>query len=259
MDDKSLLELCLKISGSFESGAPDYTAVTGNFDGMGLSCGILQWCAGQGSLQNLVLHIGNSMGWDKTQSFFSSDIHHFAVLKPAEGIQWCVDHYITTNSTSVDPGAKARWVNFLGQPESVAVQVQLATNGVLYRAKTLAAKFCPDHADHSRTIAFFFDLVTQSGGMENQKGHVDPLPSGSDPDISDAIALAQVHSPKCAAIWQTATAGDLEARNLLYYAYHRSLLSNPLYQWDATARRGSIGCRGGIVHGAVVDFTSFLD
>lgn len=43
LDNKSLLELCLKVSGGFENGAgASYTTVTGNEDSMGTSAGILQ-------------------------------------------------------------------------------------------------------------------------------------------------------------------------------------------------------------------------
>src|SRR5271157_451697 len=118
LDNKSLLELCLKVSGGFESGkGPSYTSLTGNFDGQGMSAGILQWNAGQGTLQALVNAIGNAMGWDKAKTFFSSDIQQFASLKPADAIAWVQQHYLTTGTTNLDPGAKARWVNFLNQPE----------------------------------------------------------------------------------------------------------------------------------------------
>ena len=102
-----MLELCLRISGGFESGGgASYTAVTGNFDGMGLSCGVLQWCAGQGSLQTLVKAIGASMGWDKAKSFFSSDIQQFSQLGPAAAIQWCLDKYIVSGGTAVSRGRR---------------------------------------------------------------------------------------------------------------------------------------------------------
>lgn len=259
LDDKSLLELCVNISGAFENGSPSYTAIAGNFDGMGLSCGILQWNAGQGTLQALVQKIGIAMGWDKAQTFFHSDIHHFSILKPQEAIQWCLDHYVATGTTQVDPAAKVCWQNFLGQPESIQAQIDMATNGVLYRAKVLAGKFCPDYPNRTRVMSFFFDLVTQSGGMENSHGHVDPLPSGVTPDITDALAYANSHNAKCAGMWETVTPSDPLSVLLIWYAYQRSLLSNALYVWDAFSRRGSIGARLGFVHGTTVNFTAKLD
>jgi hypothetical protein len=259
MDDKSLLELCVKITGSFENGAPDYDAVTGNFDGMGLSVGVLQWCAGQGSLQTLLQRIGAKMGWDRAQSFFRSDIHHFAVLKPKEAIQWCLDRYIAEGSKEVDPGAKHCWQAFLGQPESITAQVELATSTVLHRAKIISQQYCPDYADHTRAIAFFFDLVTQSGGMENSKGRVDPVPDLTAIDPSDAITVANQKNPRVARMWSEVVKDDVIAQVLLHYAHARSLLSNPLYMWDALSRRGAIACREGVVHGKLIDLVGIVD
>ena len=66
-------------------------------------------------------------------------------------------------------------------------------------------------------------------------------------------------SPNTYAIWQAATSGDRMARLLLYYGHARAMLGNPTYLWDALSRRGSIACRGGVVHATKVDFTLLLD
>lgn len=260
MDDKNLLEVCLEVSGAFENGeGSSYSTVSGNFDGQGLSVGILQWNAGQGTLQSLLQFIATKRGtdgWTWMQTFFRSDIHHLAVLKPIEAVQFCLDHYIADGSTKVDPAAAAAWKAFLNTPESIAAQVELATNGVLGRAKTLVGQFCPAYVDRVRPYAFFFDLVTQSGGMQNKKGHVDPT---NTPDYNQALAFANTQNAKCAALWQPVLAADPLAQLLVHYAYQRSLLSNPLYVWDACSRRGTIACRAGIVHGAKIDLTGRLD
>jgi hypothetical protein len=261
LDDKSLLELCLKVSGGFESGkGPSYTSLTGNFDGMGMSAGILQWNAGQGTLQPLVKMIGNAMGWDKAKTFFSSDIQAFSQLPAgAPAIQWCLDHYIATGSKNLDPGAAQRWNIFLGQPESIAAQVQIASNGVLAHAKREVAAYMPDFADGTRSYAFFFDLVTQEGGMTVGKQTVEPVTDTTGVDVTDALAFAQANNPACHDIWAASVANDDEAEILLHYAYARAMLANPQFAWDACSRRGTIACRMGIVHEARIDFTSILD
>lgn len=260
LDDKSLLELCIKVSGGFEgSNGASYTDLAGNFDGMGLSAGILQWNAGQGTLQTLLQNIGAKMGWDKAQTFFSSDIHHLAVLSPKDAIQFCLDHYIANGSTHVDPGAAAKWITFLGQPESIAAQVELATNGVLSRAKALVKNYCVGHQDESRPYSFMFDLVTQSGGMQNAKGKVDEYDDDPVAFMPEILAYVNQQHAQVAALWKPVLDADALARLLMYYAYKRSLLSNPQYVWDALSRRGAIACRTGIVHGRQVDFTALLD
>ena len=247
--DKELLELCTKITGAFENGIPTYYALAGNFDGMGLSAGILQWNAGQGTLQNLLVQIAKGMTWDTMQTFFKSDIHHFAMLKPAEAIQWCVDHYLQEGSTNID----------LQQQASIDAQVAYATNTVLARTKLLAATYCPDTPTSTRATAFFFDLVTQSGGMQNSKGKVEPLQPGVVPDVSEVLDFTHSQNLKVAGMWEVVTQSDPLAARLLYYAYERSKLSNPAYLWDALSRRGSIACRTGVVHETPVNFTNLLD
>lgn len=260
LSDQQQLELCVSISGAFEGGTPHYTDLTGNFDGQGLSAGILQWNAGQGTLQGLLINnIAPKMGWDKMQTFFHSDIHHFAMLRGQDAITWCLDHYIQTGTTHIDPAAQNCWVAMLNQPESIAGQVEAAKNWQLMRANKLAAQYVPDHIDSTRCLSFFFDVVVQEGGMITQHGSVDPLPAGSTPDISAAMAVAQQNSPKTYAIWQAATASDQLAQLLVYYGYSRAMLGNQTYLWDALSRRGSIACRGGIVHATLVDFTLLLD
>jgi len=262
LDNKSLLELCLKVSGGFESGrGASYTSLTGNFDGQGMSAGILQWNAGQGTLQTLVAAIGNAMGWDKAKTFFSSDIQAFSQLPAgAPAISWCLTNYIAAGSKNLDPGAAARWVTFLSQPESIAAQVQIASDGVLAHAQREVVAYAPGFVGLStRPYAFFFDLVTQEGGMTVGKHTVPPIPDGQVPDITDALAFAQANDPVCHDLWEAVTSEDNEATLLLHYAYARAVLANPQFQWDALSRRGTVACRTGIVHKAHIDFTTILD
>lgn len=260
MDDKSLLELCLKVSGAFEDadGAP-YDAVTGNEDGEGLSIGCLQWNAGQGTMQPLLIAIGTAMGWDKAQSYFQSDIHQLAISKPADAVAFCLDHYIVEGGTHVDPTAKAAWVAFLSQPESIQAQVDLASKTVLSHAKRLVASYCPDYINRQRPYAFMFDVCTQEGGMASGHTVVPPQPSGTTPDVSDVIAFATINDARCSGIWQANMAGDNLSSLLLRYAYDRAKLARPQYVWDATSRRGTIACRAGIVHKGKIDLHSLLD
>jgi len=258
LDDKSLLELCLRVSGGFENAAgATYTSLTGNFDGQGLSAGILQWNAGQGTLQQLVTSIADTMGWPKANSFFSSSIQAFAALKGQDAVQWCLDHYIVSGGKDIDPAAKVRWINFLSQPESIEAQVDMASRGILAHTKREVATYASDYEENNRPYVFFFDLITQEGGMSVGK-HTVPVITGT-PDVNDALAFANANDPKCGALWQGVVGGDEEAALLLHYAYARAMLANPAYQWDAVSRRGTIACRQGFVHAAKIDFTSVLD
>lgn len=54
--DRSAFEIALNISGSFE-GSDAWVNLTNNFDGQGLSLGVLNQCLGQGSLQPMLIRL----------------------------------------------------------------------------------------------------------------------------------------------------------------------------------------------------------
>lgn len=58
MDQKEILDVCLKITGAFEGAGYDHVA--GNFDGAGISFGILQWNFYSKTLQPLLYSMYNS-------------------------------------------------------------------------------------------------------------------------------------------------------------------------------------------------------
>ena len=258
MDNNSLFATCLSVSGAFENGGgASYDTVAGNFDGNGLSVGILQWNAGQGTLQTLLIKISETMGWDTMQAYFKSSIHQLALSKPADAIAFCLDHYIETGTKNVDPAAKVIWQTFLNQPTCIAAQVALAQQTVLAHAQRLVTQYTPTYNDRTRAYAFFFDVVTQEGGMA--VGHTEVPPISGTPDISDVIAFANANNAICAGIWAAHTSGDSLAQLLLHYGYARAMLANPAYRWDTCARRGTIACRSGIVHDTYIDLSEKVD
>lgn len=250
MDNAALLDICLKVTGSFEGGTPSYEAVVGNFDGAGISAGILQWNAGQGTLQKLIQMIGTTMGWAKAQSFFVSSIEEFAHSTPAAGIAFAEAHYL--DGKNLAPAAVTAWKKFLATPESIACQQQLAETTTLAHAQKDALLFVPAYAERTRTIAFFFDLINQQGSMSSVHPTAYPTPYA-------AIAYARTQSSACAALWSEAAASDPLAEALLYYAFERARMSRAQYIWDSLSRRGTIAARKGIVHETQIDFTTLLD
>jgi hypothetical protein len=260
LTDQALLELCVQISGGFENSAgASYTTVAGDEDGQGFSAGVLQWNAGQGTLQILLQHIGAAMGWSKAQTYFKSDIQHLSTLNTTAAVQFCIQHYIVNGGTAVAPDAKTAWQNFLSTPESIAAQIQMASMGILSHTKSLVSQFTSAYVGRTRPYAFFFDLITQEGGMRNANGAVLPVSSATLADCQPALVMANQNNPKCEAIWEIVLPNDSLAQLLLYYAYERSILASPPYVWDALSRRGSIACLGGIVHGATVNLKNLLD
>lgn len=250
MELTPLLEMCLKVTGAFENGTPKFDRVTGNADGEGISAGILQWNAGQGTLQKLVQAIGAAMGWDNARTFFSSDIEQFSTLAPSVALVFTRQHYLDP-SGKLSRAAALAWRSFLATPESVAAQQAYAETTTLAAARRLAAEYVPEAADHTRVVAFFFDLVNQQGSMSSVK----PAKGTG----AEALAFAKTQNIVCANLWAAAAAADPLADQLLFYAYERAKLARPRYVWDSLARRGTIAARRGIVHATSIDLTHVLD
>lgn len=252
MDNETLLDLCLKITGAYEGGVPSYTTLVGDFDGAGISAGILQFNAGSGTLQRLVKLAVDAMGWAKAQAYFKSDLKQFASSAPAAAIAFAKAHYLDDqNPSKLAPAAESAWKAFLGDADVVAAQRSLAESTVLASAQKLAARYVPDYATRSRSIAFFFDLVTQEGSMST-------VPVNPDGNGSEAIAFAQLNDARCAALWQAKVSDPLTSI-LLYYGYERAKLGRAAYIWSCLSRRGTIAARVGIVNKTARDFTKSLD
>lgn len=254
---KEILDVCLHITGSYENGSPAYDGLTGNFDKQGMSVGVLQWCAGQGSLGNLISKIIELSSAEEVDSFFSVPVSSMVGMDGNEQKQFVIANFLP-DGMKLSAIAIQQWKALLNTEAAINAQVELASNGVLAKATSLADKYVNNGSSNLRVVAFFFDLVTQSGGMSNSRGSVAPDLEGSDLQIESAITFAKTKSPKSSALWSSITASDPLAALLLSYAYKRALLSKPEYVWDALSRRGTIACRKGVVHGKLFDFTEAL-
>ena len=93
--EQTLAYRCLSLTGTFETSrsAPRcFAGVTGNFDGQGISFGVLQWNFGQGTLQKLLTQM-NSIDSKVLKKIFG---RHYPALvktmsmKPAAAVKWAV-------------------------------------------------------------------------------------------------------------------------------------------------------------------------
>ena len=254
MEDEQLLDICLKVTGSFEGGTPRYDAVNGNSDREGMSAGILQWNVGQGTLQILLTDTAATMGWPTLNAFFKLDMEAMSHLPPQAAIAFVKRHFLIENDDNrFQQTALQAWRQFLSSPESVSAQRAYAEETVLAAAHRLAGRFVPEAADRTRVIAFFFDLITQQGSMKT----VEPIegPASSGP----ALFYAASQNIACTTKWRAVVGDDPLAQKLLYYAFERVQLGIPAYMWDSLSRRGTIATRVGIVHETPIDLTEVLD
>ena len=183
---------CLALTGSFETGKlpPScFSALTGDFDGQGLSFGALQWNIGQGSLQPLFRQMLET----------HPDLHSFVNGELAD--QLAFSRTIQTANHIHEP-----WRTLLielGQsPECWTAQTSLAA-----KAYQSALRLCDRfQLTSERAVALMFDIVTQNGSI-NRQVRVDPRADEQSKLIAIASQVAASANPKYRA--------DVEARKLL--------------------------------------------
>lgn len=260
------IDVCLGISGSFEGGdgGPRWDLLSGNFDGMGISVGCLQWNPGTGSIQKLLNHIFQKLG-SVPQGFEA--IGQLAGMSVADATRFAVQQWIVPGDPRQRLTAQAAqlWMAFLALPESVTSQQELA-QAKLDAAVTEAQKFMPflEGQIDLRTAAFFFDLRVQQGGLVKRlsNGTYWQPPVIEDPSQADwreSVALAQQNNHMQVSNAWTATAQtDPLAAVLLFYATERAKQARAAYVWDALSRRCTIAARQGLVHGKWFDFQNIL-
>lgn len=254
------LEICLGISGRFEGGdgGPRWDLISGNFDGMWVSVGALQWNPGTGSIQKLINLTAGKMA--DTSTF--GTIVALGRMNAASGTAYAVSKWIGPNK-KVLPKAQALWTEFLNTPECIEAQQELAQEK-LDKAVAEATKFMPFLSEiDQRTMAFFFDVRVQQGSLTKIVNGVlwapEILQSPEEANWSRAVDMASLNGKKqTAAAWGKIAPEDPLSQALLHYAYERAVKARTEYQWDTLSRRGSIACRQGGVHGVWFDFMNIL-
>jgi hypothetical protein len=252
------LELALNISGSFE-GSKGWANLTNNFDGQGLSMGLLNQNLGQGSLQPLLIEMKNNH-LDVLQRIFSPvhlqsllgmlaqwNLDSQALLVSSavvsklsnldislnESLDGSLDALSTATNNSVTWAVNniyngssfiPQWqteLTALGQSsEYISIQVEAALTLHQHAVESMA----PIQVDELRSYLMVFDIVVQDGGIYSQ-------------DYADyATWLSQnPQSPTTARLIEILT---LRLRHVL-----------PQYVADVQSRKLAIINGSGVVHG----------
>jgi peptidoglycan hydrolase-like protein with peptidoglycan-binding domain len=229
---KPLLFRILALTGSFETGAPVpecFCGLSGDFDGQGISFGVLQWNLGQGSLQPMLADmLKTSPGVMRT--VFNTGLPVLrAVLAESrpEQLQWA--------RTLQDPRKHVAepWAGMfrsLGRtPEFQAIEMRYATK-LFNSAKALATKF---DLHSERAVALMFDILTQNGGI-------------------GPVVEAMIRKD-FAALDSGLAGDDLEVARMEIIANRRAAAANPLWIADVRARKLAIADGNGTVHGRQYD------
>lgn len=226
---QSLAYRCLALAGAFEtdSGIPEcFAGLSGDFDGQGLSLGVLQWNFGQGSLQPLLLEMARRHGVLFRELFRPDDAmlletlsgDRNAQLDFARSIQHPVKHQI------YEPW-RGRFKALCRTAEFQAIQTR-AAEALHQSARRLAGEY---GLASQRGIALMFDIKVQNGSI-------------SAPTRQQILAdFEQLATELPAALREVA--------RMKIIAQRRADAANPRWVEDVRARKLCIALGEGTVHG----------
>ncbi len=208
---------CMALTGSFETdhSFPDcFAGLSGDFDGQGISFGVLQWNLGQGSLQPLLRKIIKAEP-EMVESIFAQNYEELnSVLAASKSEQMNWARSIQNLKHILNEPWKGHFKTLGRQPLFQEIQVESAT-----RFFNSASALCRDFGLlSSRAAALMFDIKVQNGSIsELVKGqikldfaHIDPKLSKNDAEVERLRIIANCRSSAAKAEWIE----DVRARKL---------------------------------------------
>ena len=230
----TVFDICLKITSTFEGS--DYGTITENFDGMGISAGILQWNLGTGTLQAYILNQIDEMYFD-----FPESIQPLISNKKEIALSWHKDVCCDVTG-KLKPEWREAWRKFMLKPEIINLQ-KMACGKYFHRAKEICGILGFNH-ENKRAMAWGYDLAVQSWslGIDRPKSNKD-----------QALNILQMYDTENYLMWQQAEL--TEDQTILVIASHlRSLKCKPEWRKAFFVRKCTIAVGCGIVNATKYDF-----
>ena len=226
---KDLATRCLALTGAFETstGFPDcFCGISGDFDGQGISFGVLQWNFGQGSLQPMLQEMIERHA-DLARSIFGD---HLEVL--ANALRADRDELLAFARSVQHPVTHAVFEPWRGLARSLGRTAEFQDIQKEHAASRFqqALALCRDYDLQSeRAAALMFDIVVQNGSISR---------------TVKASILADFRS-----IPSSLDKDEAEVRRMEIVANRRAEASNPRWVDDVRARKLCIARGEGKVHG----------
>lgn len=221
---------CLALTGSFETGAqpPDcFGGMVGDFDGQGLSFGVLQWNIGQKTLQPLLARmIGEHE--ELARSIFHENLDTIRALADAD-----LEHQLDfVRSIQTRGQLNEPWrgmLRTLGRTAEFRAIQTAAASKLIDQARAMCAEY---GLTSQRAMALMFDICTQNGSINSiVKSQImadfAALPAGSD--------------------------SDREVARMRIVANRRAAACKPQFIDDVRTRKLAIANGTGMVHGIQYD------
>lgn len=235
----TIYDLCVQITSAFEG--TTWSTVTNNFDGQGLSLGLLQYNIGQGTAQDYILNHVDLMMYD----YFPVPINHLQKMEPSDAVKWCKD-IMHDHLGQLKPEWKTAFERFLSEPSVINVQKR-AVDKYYHQAKKICGALGFPH-DNRRAMAFSFDLAVQNWSLNVE------LPSTS---IGHAENLITLYGADNAAHWVMQQM-DEENAALIIAAHYKAMKCNIKWRNDVFIRKATIAMGIGIVHGKLYKFNKLF-
>jgi hypothetical protein len=252
------VQKALSTTGHFEDATRPFSAVTGNFDGMGISVGVLQWNIGSGSLQPLVLATDEAIVRSICPQC-GDVLLRACKARPSDGVGMVSGW----QSGSRIQSAILAELRALAENSSFMSQQVKAASAVAQRAfNTGTAWYSQWHLPFSlHAFCWFFDVYTQNGGVsditpEQVDGFIGGDSSHALQTVCDWLAGRQAFEHgsrdaiKNAALWRATILAD--STRLLVASYLRSQRSKVEWRADTLNRKATIAAGRGWVHGELV-------
>jgi hypothetical protein len=232
----SIESRCLALTGSFETSRlpPDcFAALTGNFDGQGISFGALQWNFGQGTLQPLLLQMINEH-YDIIKNIFNENLERLT-----DAITGEISTALSFADSIHDPDrrrVKREWKDMFTALGRTPEFQEIETSGAITYTKH-GKHLCHEYGLWSeRGRALMFDICVQNSSIpEKVKIKIE----------ADFQALSYSMSDD-----------EFETAKMEIIANRRAEASNPRFIEDVRSRKLCIARGKGIVHGASYDLAS---
>ena len=223
---------CMALTGSFEidHSFPDcFAGLSGDFDGQGISFGVLQWNLGQGSLQPLLRKIIKAEP-EMVESIFAQNYEELnSVLGASKSEQMNWARSIQNLKHILNEPWKGHFKTLGRQPLFQDIQVESAT-----RWFNSASALCRDFGLlSSRAAALMFDIKVQNGSISDRvKAQIE-------------VDFAQIDSEM--------SRDDAEVERLRIIANRRASAAKAEWIEDVRARKLAIANGRGTVHGNFYD------
>lgn len=253
-----------RITPGFEVAGDPYLGASGDFDGMGISCGALQWNIGKGTLQLMVQAVSKSVVLSAMPTFgadmwkaCSSDIP--TGLRIVRGWQ---------SAKKLSATARAELRALMGSPQMRAEQ-DLAIAAIGARARRAADAWAKASGRQDATkheFLWFFDLVTQNGSLEGLtpatvqdfiRRNGAAAAAGVVCDFLAGMTGSSGHvrdAHKNGACWRTPPTPI--ALELLVLSYLRSGSASAQWRHVVINRKGTIAMASGWVNSSEYDLTA---